>query len=89
MPVADKKKVQTMINKMGQNAQIIRDAIADMKAVRTAFQTHNPDVTGTPLDGNVTAVNNALNVLDTEINKAVWTGMIAAIVPSHRNKALD
>ncbi len=54
--VADTKKVQTMVNVAGQQAQIVRDAVAQIKAVRVAFQTHNPDVTGTPLEGNVTAV---------------------------------
>ncbi len=89
MPLADSKKVQTMINVVGQQAQIVRDAVVKMKATRTDFQADNPDTTGTPLEGNETAVSNAINDLDTEISKAVWDQMIAAVIPSHRNKALD
>ena len=89
----DKKKCQTMINIMGQQARVIRAAIEVMKAVRTAFTTIGPDTTGTPLEGNVQLVNAALNGLDTTVNEgangAVWDAMIAAIVPTHRNKALE
>ena len=89
----DKKKCQTMINIMGQQALSIRAAIGVMKAVRTAFTTIDPDTTGTPLEGNVQLVNTALNDLDATVNEgvngAVWDAMIAAIVPTHRNKALE
>lgn len=89
MPIADTKKVQTMINVAGQQMEIIRAAVDRMEAVKTAFQTHNPNVAGTPLEGNVAALNNALAALRTEVDKAVWTGLIGAIVPSHGNGALD
>ena len=88
MAVADTKKVQTMINIVGQQAQIIRDAVQTMKDVRTTFNAVNPDTTGTPLDGKAAIVSNAINDLDTEASSAVWAQMIAAIVPSHRNEAL-
>jgi len=91
--VADTKKCQTMINIMGQQIQVVRVAINTMKLVRTAFTTINPDPTGTPLEGNVLLVNAALNALNdavnTGTNNAVWDAMIAAIVPTHRNKALE
>lgn len=89
MPIADTKKVQTMVNIAGQQMEIIRAAVTTIETVKTAFQTHNPDVTGTPLEGNVAALNAALVALRTEVDKVVWSGLIAAIVPSHRNKALD
>ena len=89
----DKKKCQTMINIMGQQALIVRAAIDVMKQVRTAFTTIDPDTTGTPLDGKVALVNTALNDLDAAANEnadgAVWDAMIAAIVPTHRNHALE
>ena len=88
MPVADTKKVQTMLNIVGQQAQIVRDAVQTMNDVRTAFNAVNPDTTGTPLEGNAAIVSNAIDALDTEASKAVWTQMIAAIVDSHRNEAL-
>lgn len=89
MPRADSKKVQTMINVAGRQAQIVRDAVQKMKDTRTAFQTVNPDTTGTPLAGNEAAVSNAITALDAEIGKAVWTSMIAAVVPGHTEEAID
>ena len=89
MAVADTKKVQTMVNVAGQQLEIIRGAVTTIETVKTTFQTVNPSVIGTPLEGNVTALNAALLALRTEVDKAVWAGLIAAIVPSHRNKALE
>ena len=89
----DAKKCQTMLNIMGQQILAVRAAIQTMKDIRTIFQTVNPDTTGTPLDGNVALVNAALNALDSAVNEGanntVWNAMIAAIVPTHRNKALE
>ncbi len=78
-----------MVNIVGQEAQTMRDSMTRILAMRTKFQVVNPDVTGTPLEGNLAAVNAAITSLNTELGKAVWDGMIAAIVPSHQNKALD
>lgn len=89
MALADTKKVQTMINIVAEQAEIIREAVEKMKAVRTLFNSVNPDTTGTPLAGNETAVSNAIDGLDTEAIKGVWTQMIAAHIPSHRNQALS
>jgi len=91
--IADTKKCQTMINITAQQILIIRAAVDVMKQIRAIFLTINPDTTGTPLEGNVQLVNAALNDLDTTVNEgvdgAVWDAMIAAIVPTHRNKALE
>ncbi len=89
MALSDKKKVQTMVNIVGQAVQEMRDGMTTILAIRVKFNEINPDVTGTPLDGNLAAVNAAINSLDAELGGPVWDGMIAAIVPSHRNKALD
>lgn len=89
MALADTKKVQTMINIVAEQAEIIREAVEKMKAARTLFQSVNPDTTGTPLAGNEAAVSNAINGLDSEASEAVWTQMIAARIPSHRNQALS
>ena len=82
-----------MINITAQQILIIRAAVDVMKQIRAIFLTINPDTTGTPLEGNVQLVNTALNDLDTTVNEgvdgAVWDAMIAAIVPTHRNKALE
>jgi len=89
MALNDKKKVQTMVNVAAEQIQIIRSAINTLKTVRTAFQTHNPDVTGTVLEGNVSTLNSSLNSLDTESLSGVWDTLINGVVESHRNKALE
>lgn len=86
--VADTKKVQTMINRTALAMQKVREGVSEMEEVKALFQTANPDVTGTPLDGNITAVNTALTSLKAESDKDIWSTMIAAIVPSHRGEAL-
>lgn len=87
--VADTKKAQTLINICGEQALAIRAAVATLKMCRTLYIAAGVDPTGTPLDGHVTQVSAAIDTLDTAINSAIWTGMIAAIVPSHRNQALE
>ena len=89
MALADSKKVATMVNIVGQQAIIIRAAVAKIEAVRTKFQTINPDVTGTPLEGTVALVNGKIDDLVSAASGAVIDGIIAAIVPSHRNGGLD
>lgn len=93
MAISDTKKCQTMINIVGQQIRIIRDALDTMKDVRATFTAIGPDTTGTPLEGNILLINTAINDLDdainTGINSTVWTQMIAAIVDSHRNMALE
>lgn len=87
--VSDNKKCQSLINAAAVQAQKIRDAVNALKAIRTAFQAANPDVTGTVLQGNTTALSNSINVIDTEITKAVWDTLIGGYVASHTGKALD
>ncbi len=86
---SDRKKVQTMVNICGQEAIKMRVSMDRIMAVRTAFTTANPDVTGTPLEGKVATVDQAITDLKMQVDGAVWTQMIAAIVPTHRNKALE
>ncbi len=89
----DTKKVQTLVNVAGQTVERMRTDMAILLAVRVAFQAANPDVTGTPLEGNLALVNAAIDALDAALNspphQAVWDGMIAAIVPTHLNDALE
>lgn len=89
MALSDTKKVQTMINIVGQQAEIIDNAVTAMEAVRTLYLAMNPDTTGTPLDGNVAAVNTAINSLRATIDGAAMQLMINSIVPSHRGEALN
>ena len=89
MPISDNKKSQTLINAAGQELLTMRAAMIRLKDVRTLFQLVNPDVIGTSLEGNLSLVNTAIDDLDVELAKAVWSSMIAAVVPTHNNKALD
>jgi len=84
----DQKKVQTMVNIVGQQAQIIRNAVTSMEAVRLTFNAINPVVTGTPLQGKKAAVSAAIDALRTAADDIALTDMIDAIVPSHRNGAI-
>lgn len=88
MPIADAKKVQTAINVVGLQVEAMRSAMATINIVRAAYATQNPDATGTPLEGNVDTMNSALSALEAELDSAIFTQLIAAVVPSHRNAAL-
>ena len=89
MALSDKKKVQTMVNVAGQQIEIIRAAVATFGTVRDAFIAENPDVAGTPLEGKKANLNTRFNTLKAESDQQIWTDLIADIVPSHRNVALD
>ncbi len=78
-----------MIGIVGQQMIIIRTAMLEIEGVKAAFQTANPDVTGTPLEGQVATVNQAIVDLKAEVDAAIWTQIIAAIEPTHRNAALE
>ncbi len=88
MAISDNKKVQTAINRVGQEIQLMRDGMDKINATIVLFQAANPDVTGTALEGNVTVLNNALSSLETELNLSIFTQLIAKIVKSHRGEAL-
>ena len=90
MALADSKKIQTMVNILGQQAQIIRAAVATMRTVEIAYNALNPtpSVTGTSLQGNKAALAAGLNTIDTEISGQEWTDQINGIVLSHRGKAI-
>lgn len=88
MPIGDNKKVQTMINRLATSMTLIRAQLVEMQAIRTLYTAAAPDPTGTPLAGNVATVGTALDSLQTEVDKAIWTQLIAAKVPSHSGGAL-
>jgi hypothetical protein len=87
--VADIKKCQTMINVVAEVMVEIRAGVARMEAVKALFETVNPDVTGTVLEGNLATVNSALAALKAEAELQIWSDLIAAYVPSHRGAALE
>lgn len=82
--VADTKKVQTLINRMAEAIEDGRKA----EAVRDAYTAAQPDVTGTPLEGNLPAVDSWLSDFIAILNHPVAQGFIDAKVDSHRGSAL-
>lgn len=90
MAVADTKKVQTMINIMAQAKQACDAQLAIMLTVRSAYQTTNPDITGTPLaNGNAAKLNNLVSQLETLLSHVDWLIVTNNVVPTHEGKALD
>lgn len=86
--VANTKQVQSYVNKLADAAQRVRDARDDMLAIRTLFIAAAPDTTGTAVEGNEATISAAIDAIDTEASKGIWTQMIAGVVPSHRGEAL-
>ena len=82
--VADTKKVQTLINHMADAVEAGRAA----EVIRYAFIAANPSVIGTPLEGNLSAVNTWLTSFITDLNDPVAQGFINARIASHRGEAL-
>lgn len=82
--VADTKKVQTLINHMADAIEAGRAA----EAIRDAYILASPDVTGTPLEGNVTAVNTWLTGFISSLNDPVAQALVDARVSTHTGKAL-
>jgi len=89
MAIADPKKCQTMINLAAEAAVKLQQAASDLEDVRTKFQQHDPDTTGTPLKDNVAAVNDWINDVVNVANANVADAMIEARRLHHKNKALE
>lgn len=87
--VSDTKKCQTLINLAGYAAQQLEVLASQLEAYRAAYQAAGVDPTGTALEGNVAAVSAWINDIRACADDPVTAGLIAAIVPSHRNKALE
>ena len=88
MPIADTKKVQTMINIVADEVEKIKTAATRLNQLRSLFMAAGVDVAGTPLEGHLTDVSDWIDAIDAAANAAVPNGFIANRVPSHRAKAL-
>ncbi len=88
MPISDKKKVQSLINIVADEVDKLKAVAERLEALRTAFQAHNPDVTGTPLEGHVADVAAWTDAVRAVADDAVANGFLAHRVPTHRGKAL-
>ena len=86
---SDTKKVQSLINHVGQRVQLMRDEMDVIKAVRDRYVAQGVSPVGTPLEGHVAALAAALTALSTALQAATFDALIAAVVPTHRGTALD
>jgi len=89
MPISDRKKCQTLLNLCALAAQDLESIAAQLETYRSLYQAAGIDPTGTPLDGNVTAVSNWINSIRACADDPVTAGLINAYVPTHQNNALD
>lgn len=89
MPLANTKRVQTLVNLCAE-AAIDLDVIADrLNHYRALYVAANIDPTGTVLEGKVMAVSAWIDKVLAVANDPVCAGLIAARVPTHRNQALE
>lgn len=88
MPIADRKKVQTVVNLAGQLTERTRADLAVVVAKRDALVEAGASVAGTALETNVPAFNTYLADLEALLNSPVADAVVGAIVPSHRNDAI-
>ena len=88
MPIADKKKVATFIGVAAEEVVKLKATAARLEHLRTLWGQHSPDVTDTPLDGNVAAISTWIDAVRAVADNAVANGLLAGVVPTHRNMAL-
>lgn len=85
---SDTKKAQTLINAAAEAAEEIQAASLRLDAIRALYVAAGVDPTGTPLDGNVSAVSAWISSVSSVAFSAVATQMIDAKVDTHRGEAL-
>jgi len=87
--VAAAKQVQSLVNIVALDAKEIKAISARLTALRTLYQAASPNVTGTPLQGNLTALNAWIDSVNTAAAAVVTQTMIDAYVPTHKGDALN
>ena len=88
MAISENKKCQTLINIAAEQVEVIKAAADRLEAVRALYVAQGVSATGTPLQGHVETVSGWIDSVRSVADAAVPNGLIAARVPSHRNKAL-
>lgn len=82
--VADSKKVQTFINRLGRSVQQARAIVEGHRALRAAWAADPPDVAGTPLEGiSIPAVVAWPDQLEAWTETAIASGLVAGTRPHH------
>lgn len=89
MPLADTKRVQTLVNLCAEAAEQIEAQAAQLEHYRALYVAAKINPTGTVLAGKVTAVSAWIDKVRALANDPVAAALIAAKVPSHRNQALE
>jgi len=87
--LADTKKCQTLINLCGYAAQQLEAMATQLETYRAVYQSQGIDPTGTALEGHMAQVSAWIDGIRACADDPVTMGLINAIVPSHRNKALE
>lgn len=88
MPIADTKKCATLINVAAEEVEKLKTAATRLERCRQLFQDQSVDPTGTALDGNVAQVSAWIDSVRAVADDVVANGLLAHVVPSHRNAAL-
>lgn len=92
MPMADTKKVQSLIQYENGAQDLVEEGIARMDTGKSKFQTHSPDLTGTKLNTQQVAAWNAYHnaLKQAQVDHAAIIAKIRSEhQPSHDVDALD
>jgi len=71
MPISDKKKCWHVIYAICEEVVQIKASNTRLQALKALWQADSPDTTGTPLDGNVAAVNTFFSNFDDLATSAI------------------
>lgn len=77
-----------MINGLVNAAIELQDIAQRLTVLRARFESANPSVAGTALQGQVTAINGWINSVVSVANSPVIDAMIKHAVATHQGKAL-
>ena len=88
MPLSDKKKCQTLINKAVDVARTLQSCADSLATLRSRFQEQNVSAAGTPLEGHIAAISAWIDDVQAAATNPVATGLIAHYRPTHGGNAL-
>lgn len=83
------KQNQTFVNLFTREFNDIQKASDNLAALKVKYLAKNPDSTGSILDGNVPAMNTAINDVKNALTNPVIATIAAGFVPTHQEVALD
>lgn len=92
MPIADTKKIQALIQGVLAGQAEIESGISKLNSIKTKYQNHNPDLTGSNLTAqqasDFNAYLTALNQLQID-HAVIITTLKDKDMPSHGTRSLD